>query len=66
MTRVLGTFGLGGLFLMVSPKLRFSLSASFDFLSVQMDRHQPYSYIGLGVAVLAGVMIFVYQSAQPR
>ena len=66
MTRLLGTFGLGGIFFLISPGLRSAVADGCGALGQQLDRHTPYSYIVLGVVVLLSGMLFVYKSAQPR
>jgi hypothetical protein len=66
MVRFLSLLGMAGGFLMISPQLRMSLFDSVGRMADTVERNSPYSYIGLGVVALGGMMIFVYKSSQPR
>ena len=66
MLRAAGCFGLGILFLAISPALRTSLMEDFTGLQQSMEQNSPGSYIALGVAVLIGVMFAIRHAAQPR
>lgn len=55
---------MGGLFLMISPKLRTELSTGFGHGVQKMDANSPYSYIGLGVLILTGFLISVYRGSR--
>ena len=57
---------MGGVFLLISPKLRGNLNQSLESATHQMELYAPYSYIG-GVLVLIAVLMFsMYRGAQPR
>jgi hypothetical protein len=58
--------GLGGGFLMISPKLRGDVNGSLAAFTQQMAFYAPYSYIGGVVVLLAALMIMMYRGAQPR
>jgi hypothetical protein len=45
-------FGLGAVFLLISPQLRLSVYADLESGINGMEAYSPYSYIGAGVAVL--------------
>jgi hypothetical protein len=66
MFRVLGTFGLGILFLAISPGLRGSLMGDFESFGNFMDQNSPLSYVGLGLVILGGLMFMIYRASQPR
>jgi len=66
MFRVLGMFGLGGAFLLISPELRGSLMGTIDSAGKLMELHSPLSYVLLGVALLFAAIFWVHRSAQPR
>jgi len=66
MFKVMGAFGLGIVFLIISPPLRASLMEELTALGNYISSHSPVSYICLGVAGLVFAMIWVYRAAQPR
>jgi hypothetical protein len=66
MLRVLGTFGLGILFVAVSPPLRQSLINDADALQTKIVNNEPWSYIGIAIGILAMLMVGLYRAAQPR
>jgi hypothetical protein len=66
MLKVLGAFGLGILFLLISPELRATVMAGIDAISNFLNANSPGSYICVGVAGLITAMIVVYRAAQPR
>lgn len=57
--------GLGGGFLMISPKLRQDLTNGLGSVTHQMELYAPYSYIGGVVVVLMALAISLYRGAQP-
>ena len=66
MFRALGTFGLGMLFVAISPALRVSLMDDADrFQKVVVD-NSPWSYVAMGVGILALLMFGLHRSSQPR
>ena len=66
MVRVISFVTMAGGFLAISPKLRESLMGNYLQAGVTMDHYSPYSYIGLGVAVLGVLMICLNKGSQPR
>jgi hypothetical protein len=66
MLRVLGTFGLGILFVAISPALRTTLIDDADKLQQTIIVYSPWSYVTIGVAVLALAMFCLHRAAQPR
>jgi hypothetical protein len=66
MIRGLSLTAMAGSFLMISPNLRNTVLDGYAQAGLTMDAHSPYSYIGLGVAVLGALMVFFHRSSQPR
>ena len=66
MTRVLGTFGLAILFLVISPNLRETLMEGIEGLEQWMAVNSPMSYVGMGVAILLLMMFGLHRASQPR
>jgi hypothetical protein len=66
MLRVLGTFGLGIIFVAISPALRTSLIDDADKLQRTIIVYSPWSYVGIGLGVLALLMFCLHRAAQPR
>ena len=66
MLRAAGTFGLGILFIAISPALRGSLLDDLGAIEHAIVVNSPISYIGIGLAVLAGLMFALHQASQPR
>ena len=66
MLRAASTFGLGGLFLMISPKLREQAWGAVGGGVSAMDSHAPYSYIAAGLLVIVALMVSFCRGAQAR
>lgn len=66
MVRALGCFGLGILFLAVSPELRNTVLDVLNAAGHQIEIYSPISYVGIGLAILGGLMFCLYRAAQPR
>ena len=66
MVRIASMFGMGGLFLTISPKLRGQLMGAIGSGVTAMDLYAPYSYIGFGFLVLVALMVSLYRGAQAR
>ena len=66
MVRALGMFGLGGLFLAISPHLRWLVWDTLGGGVTAMEVHAPYSYIAGGVLVLVTLLVSFYRGAQAR
>jgi hypothetical protein len=66
MLKVLGAFGLGIAFLVISPELRGSVMGGIEALGNFLTAHSPGSYVCVGIVGLGGAMIWVYRAAQPR
>jgi hypothetical protein len=66
MLRGFSIFGLGGGFLMISPKLRMSVQSGLDSGLFALQLHAPWSYCGLVLMFLVFVAVTLYRGAQPR
>ena len=56
---------MGGLFLVISPKLRSTVSSVMDSGVNGMTANAPYSYIGAGLLVVVLFVFSVNRGAQP-
>jgi hypothetical protein len=59
-------FGLGGIFLMISPKLRASVQEAIGGVYTEIQYYAPFSYVAFGLLVLCAVIISFNRGAQPR
>ncbi len=64
MSRVLGTFGMAGLFLAISPTLRKSVADAGNKTIAFIDAHGPYSYAVIVVAALFAAAIALRSGTQ--
>ena len=66
MLRAISIFGLGGLFFLISPKLRGEVWGAFGSGVNTMDLYAPYSYIAGGLLVFFVLIVSFYRGAQAR
>lgn len=66
MLRALGCCGLGILFVAISPELRTSVFNGIDTIGHAIEIYSPLSYVGIGIAILAGLMLVLHRAAQPK
>jgi hypothetical protein len=66
MFRFLGMFGMGGGFLLISPKLRTAVQLGLDSGITYMSLNAPWSYCGAVALGLVFVGVTLYRGAQPR
>lgn len=66
MLRALGTFGLGILFVAISPALRVSIMNDAESVQGAIIRNGPWSYVGIGIGIVALLLFGLYRAAQPR
>jgi hypothetical protein len=64
MLRLFSWGSFAGLFLLISPKLRFQLLGCLDSSLQSIDAHAPYSYIGLAVLVMSVFLFSLARGAQ--
>jgi spore maturation protein SpmB len=62
MARLISIVGMGGGFLMISPKMRFSLSQALGVCADSMNEYSPYSYIGAALGIFALLTMSLHRS----
>jgi hypothetical protein len=65
MLRAFSLFGMAGLFLLISPKLRGNITDGIGSATHQFELYAPYSYVGGVLLVLLVLVISLYRGAQP-
>ena len=63
---LLGTLGMGGGFLFLSPALRAQAMQAFDAVAALVQQHSPYSYIVLAVVFFGGAAASFKPSPHPH
>jgi len=66
MFRALGTFGLGIIFVLISPALRGSLMEDADKVQRAILIYSPWSYVGIGLGIVGMLLFGLYRSSQPK
>ena len=66
MVRVIALTAMAGGFLAISPHLRDNVVDGYVGAGHLLEVHSPYSYVGLGLAAAAGLIVFLYKASQPR
>jgi hypothetical protein len=66
MVRAISLGGFGALFLLISPKLRDTVTGGIESVSEQMALYAPWSSVGGVAAVLMILVYSFYRGAQPR
>ena len=66
MLRVFSCFGLGILFLMISPELRQQATAAIGAVVTQMTIYAPWSYVAGGIFLILSTMMAFKRGAAPR
>jgi hypothetical protein len=64
--RGISFFGFGGIFLLISPKLRGDITGGLESLTLQMELYAPWSYVGGVVLLVLAFMVAMYRGAQAR
>lgn len=64
MARLISIFGMGGGFLMISPKLREGVSHGIDIFSRSMNDYSPFSYIAAAIGVFALFTLSMHKSGR--
>ena len=62
MVRAISIFGMGGGFLMISPKIRMNLTQGFAMVSDTLNLYTPYSYIGVAIGIFALLTLSLQRS----
>ena len=66
MLRLFSCFGLGIIFLWISPHLRNDATRAIGAGATAMSMYAPYSYFGSGIAVILIMMVAFKRGASPR
>ena len=66
MLRPFSCFGLGILFLWISPHLRMDATNAIGAGSMAMSRYAPYSYVASGIALIVITMMAFNRGSRPR
>jgi hypothetical protein len=66
MLRGLSIFGLGGIFLAISPKLREQVNGALGVGVSTMNAYSPYSYAAGVVLILVSLVVSFNRGAQAR
>ena len=70
MLRIFGVCGFGFTFLLISSSLRNdvidAITAFSTSASVSLAEYSPFSYVGVGVGLIVGVMVLFRRAASPR
>lgn len=66
MLRVFGCFGLGIIFLAISPHLRNDVTRAIGAGATAMSLYAPYSYVASGIAIFIIMMMAFKRGAAPR
>jgi hypothetical protein len=62
MARAISIFGLGGVFVLVSPTLRLDISDGIAASGHWMNLYSPYSYIAATIGIFALLTLFMHRS----
>jgi hypothetical protein len=66
MVRACSLVGLASGFLIISPGLRGSLLNGFAQAAAGLDKYSPYSYFGVALVLLGGLMAAFAKGSAPR
>ncbi len=64
MVRAISIFGMGGGFLMVSPKLRDGILHGFSVTAGALNEYTPYSYIVVAIGIFALLTMSLHRSGR--
>jgi hypothetical protein len=66
MLRAFSIFGMGVGFLLISPGLRGTVVDGITLAAAGLARYSPYSYAGVAVALLLGLMVAFSSASAAR
>lgn len=64
MVRAISIFGMGGGFLMISPRLRMNVIDTFAVVSSALNLYTPYSYIAVAITLFALLTMSLQRSGR--
>lgn len=62
MARFISVLGMGGGFLMISPKLREGLGHVMGIVTDSMNQYSPFSYIGAAIGIFCLLTLSMHRS----
>ena len=66
MVRAISLVAMGGGFLMISPKLRDGVGGVLTVITSGLNDYSPFSYIVLGIGILALMTVSMHNAATKR
>jgi hypothetical protein len=66
MLRACALLGMASGFLIISPSLRGTLMDGLTQAAAQLDHYSPYSYAGVALALLGGLMAAFWKGSAAR
>jgi hypothetical protein len=64
--RTVSLLGLTGGFLLISPTLRLGVNDGLARFLTELDKYSPYSYVGVGLALIGLFMVSMVRSSAPH
>lgn len=64
MARFISVLGMGGGFLMISPKLREGLGHVMAVFTASMNDYSPFSYIGAAIGIFCLLTLSMHKSGR--
>ena len=66
MLRACSLLGMACVFLFISPGLRGTLLDGIAQTAAGLEKYSPYSYAGVGLALVGILMLTFYKASEPR
>jgi uncharacterized membrane protein YdcZ (DUF606 family) len=66
MVRAFSLLGMTSGFLVISPGLRGTVMDGFALAAAELDKHSPYSYVGVAFVLLGGLMLAFLKGSAAR
>ena len=66
MARALSMFSLGGVFLLISPKLRLDVFTALGYCVTTMEFYAPYSYVAGVILVFVSMVVAFNRGSRVR
>ena len=64
MARMIGIFGFGGGFLLLSPNLRELVGHGIDGAAAAMNDYSPFSYVAAAIGIFALLTLFMHKAGR--
>ena len=66
MLRACSLLGMACVFLIISPALRGTVLNGIAQTAAGLDKYSPYSYAGVGLALVGALVLTFYKASVPR